>query len=279
MNILGIGQAGCRIAKQFDNFPQYTTFFVDTENENNYDNFFEISKHDTHEAHEENYAPLNFNIEGETTIVLAGSGKISGIILRLIKQFKNERISVLYIKPDLSTASEKEILRDRLVFGVLQQYARSNLLSRLYVVSNAAVESALEKISISTYWEDINNVIISTFHMLNVFNNTEPILSTFSEPGPTSKIATLGVVNYKTLNEKLFYDLNKPRLKKYYFGISEKTLNEEKDLLKRIRDYVKDKSDMEEKCTACFGIFSTNYEQDYVYVLQYASLIQEEELD
>ena len=76
-----------------------------------------------------------------------------------------------------------------------------------------AVESALEKISISSYWQDINNVIISTYHMLNVFENTEPILSTFSDPGVTSKIATLGVVNYKTLNEKLFYDLEKPRLK------------------------------------------------------------------
>ena len=115
--------------------------------------------------------------------------------------------------------------------------------------------------------------------MLNVFQYTEPILSTFSDPGETSKIATLGVVNYRTLNEKLFYDLRKPRLKKYYFGMSEKTLNEEKDLLHKIRNYVREKAEVEEKCTACFAIFPTNYEQDYVYTLQYASLIQEEEID
>ena len=92
-----------------------------------------------------------------------------------------------------------------------------------------------------------------------------------------NKIATLGVVSYKSLDEKIFYDLQKPRLKKYFFGISEKTLNEEKDLLQKIRSYVKDKS--EEKCSACFAIYSTNYEQDYVYVAQYASLIQEQNLD
>ena len=279
MNILGIGQAGCRMTKQFDNFPQYNTFFIDVKNEGSYKNFFKIEEQATHEEYEKNYKFLNLNVEEDTTIVLTGTGKISGIILRLLEQFKNKKLNILYIRSDLSTASEKEILRDRLVFGILQQYARSNLLSRLCVVSNMAVESALEKISISSYWQDINNVIISTYHMLNVFENTEPILSTFSDPGVTSKIATLGVVNYKTLNEKLFYDLEKPRLKKYYFGVSEKTLNEEKDLLQKIRTYVKDKAEMEEKCTACFGIFPTNYEQDYVYVLQYASLIQEEKID
>ena len=172
MNILGIGQAGCRIAKQFDNFPQYNTFFIDVKNEHNCKNFFEVQEQNTHEQYEENYKPLDLEeIRGETTVVLSGSGKISGMILRLLKQLKDRKLKILCVRADLSTASEKEVLRDRLVFGVLQQYARSNLLSRLYIVSNAAVEGALENISIPTYWEDINNVITSTFHMLNVLCN------------------------------------------------------------------------------------------------------------
>ena len=40
MNILGIGQAGCRMTKQFENFPQYNTFFIDVKNEGSYKNFF-----------------------------------------------------------------------------------------------------------------------------------------------------------------------------------------------------------------------------------------------
>jgi hypothetical protein len=280
MNILGIGQAGCKIAKQFETFPQYNTFFVDTKNEDNYKNFFKIEEQNTHEEYEKNYKYLDLKkIKGATTIVLAGSGKITGILLRLLKQLKEKELKILYVKPDLSVSSEKSILREHLVFGILQQYARSNLLSQLYVVSNIDVESVLEKIFIPTYWKDINNAIVSTYHMLNVYKNTEPLLNTFSEPGITCKIATLGVVNYKTLNEKLFYNLQKPRLKKYYFGVSEKTLNDEKDLLHKIRIFVEDKSKMEEKCTAGFGIFPTNYEQDYIYTVQYASLIQEEKID
>jgi hypothetical protein len=280
MNILGIGHAGCRIAKQFENFPQYNAFFIDVKNTENRKNFFNIEQQETHEEYEKNYRDLDLkNIKGETTVVLAGSGKITGILLRLLEQLKDRKLKVLYVKPDLTTCSEKGVLRENLVFGILQQYARSNLLSRLYTVSNTGVEAVLEKIFIPTYWEDINKAIASTYHMLNVFENTEPLLNTFSEPGPTFKIATLGVVNYETLKEKLFYDLERPRLKKYFFGISEKTLNEEKDLLQKIRTYIREKSGEEEKCVACFGIFPTNYEQDYGYTVQYASLIQEEKSD
>ena len=278
MNILGLGTAGCKIAKKLDNYSQYNAFFIDVRNDGECKNFFKIEEQSTHEDYESNYKPINLqDIVGETTLVTAGSGKITGLLLRLMEQLKNDKLTVLYIKPDMSAASEDAILREKVVFGILQQYVRSSLLSRLYIISNIATEAVLEKVSVVNYWDDINDVISSTFHMLNVFENTEPLLSTFTDVKKTNQIATLGVVGYKNLDEKIFYDLQKPRLKKYFFGISEKTLNEEKDLLQKIRSYVKDKS--EERCSACFAIYSTNYEQDYVYVAQYASLIQEQNLD
>jgi len=278
MNILGLGTAGCKIAKKLENYPQYNVSYIDVKNDGGYKNFFKIEEQSTHEDYETNYESINLqSIVGETTLITAGTGKITGLLLRLLEQLKNHKLTVLYIKPDMSTESEDAVLREKVVFGILQQYARSSLLSRLYIVSNIATEAVLEKVSVVNYWDDINNVISSTFHMLNVFENTEPLLSTLADAKKTSNIATLGVVSYKNLDEKIFYDLQKPRLKKYFFGISEKTLNEEKDLLQKIRSYVKDKS--EERCNACFAIYSTNYEQDYVYVAQYASLIQEQNLD
>jgi len=277
MNIVGLGNAGCKIAKDLEVHPQYNAFFIDTKNDG-YENFFKIEEQSTHEDYETNYKPLDLQkIVDETTLITAGSGKITGLLLRLLEQFKDHKLTVLYIKPDVSTMSEDDTTREKIVFGILQQYVRSNLLFRLYIVSNTAVEAVMDKISITNYWKDVNNIISSTYHMLNVFGNTEPLLSTLVEPKKINKIATLGVVSYKNLDEKIFYDLQKPRLKKYFFGISEETLNEEKDLLQKIRSYVKDRS--EEKCSACFAIYSTNYEQDYVYVAQYASFIQEQNLD
>mgnify|MGYP003677290429 FL=1 len=280
MNIIGIGSAGCKITQEFEEYAQYDTYYVDTENSyNETKNFVKVQEQPTHEEYEKNYKPLSElkNISGETVLIVAGSGNISGIVLSLLEQLKKEKLIVLYIKSDDFTASEEAAIKEKIVFGVLQQYARSNLIERLYIVSNTSVESVLGGATIVDYWKNINKVISSTYHMLNVFENTEPLLTSLSEPRETNRIATLGVVAFKNLDEKTFYDLQKPRLKKYFFGISEATLNEEKDLLQKIRVYIKSKS--EEKCTACFAVYSTNYEQDYAYVVQYASLIQEQNLD
>ena len=248
MNIMGVGQAGTAIAEQFENFPQYEVCFIDVKNKHNKKNFFRIKEQQSHEEYESNYKPLSLKkIKKNVTIIVSGAGKISGIVLRLIKQLGNRNISILYIKPDQSTCTEKQNLRHNLVSGVLQQYVRSNLLTNIFLVSNSHVERALDNISISNYWQDINNIICSTYHMINVFENTEPVLSSLVDPGKTSKIISLGVVGFETFNEKLFYELQSPRLKKYFFGVSQKTLSEEKDLLHRIRNYVKDKSEQEEK--------------------------------
>ena len=237
MNIIGIGQPGCRVTKQFEKYPQYELYFVDTKKQEGYKNFYKVTQRADHEEYEQKYKKFNFkNIKGDVTIVLSGSGRISGILLRLLEQLKSENLKVLYIKPDMRTADPKMIKREKTVFGILQQYARSNLLSSLYVISNPKVEAVYDSVNIPTYWDDINNVISSTYHMMNVFENTEPILST----------------------------------------IPENTLNEKKDLLHKIRDYVNSKS--KEFCSVGFAIYPTNYEEDYVYTAHYASFIQEQDL-
>tara|TARA_R110002074_G_scaffold146585_3_gene296195 strand:+ start:1924 stop:2757 length:834 start_codon:yes stop_codon:yes gene_type:complete len=276
MNVIGVGKTGCAIAKELSEYPQYNVYYVDAQNQKKYENFSKVKEQDSHEAYENNYRKIVFkNLPVSPTIVIfSGAGKIAGLVLRLLEQLKEHDLTVLYIKPDISLLSEDSVVRERIVSGILQQYARSSLLKNMCIVSNEQVERVLENVSIADYWRDINATIASTFHMLNVFDNTEPLLSTMSSPKETSKISTMGVVSYKSLDEKIFYELQKPRLKKYFFGISEKTLEREKDLLNKIRSYVKSKS--EEKCVACFAIYSTDYDQDYVYVSQYASFIQEE---
>ena len=101
MNIIGIGGPGCKIAAELANYPQYDTFFIDYEN---------------------NYKKLDFkNLTGETTIVLCGSGKISGIILRVLEQLKHLKPNIIYVKSDLSMADDKARTRDKIVFGILQE--------------------------------------------------------------------------------------------------------------------------------------------------------------
>ena len=139
-------------------------------------------------------------------------------------------ISVLYIKSDESKKSELYITRDRLVLGVLQEYARSNKLERMYLVSNKIVESVVGEVTIRNYWDEINKIVSSTYHMINVFKNTEPLLDSSVSLKDTIKITTFGVVNYKSGKEKIFYDLQNVRVKNYFYGINSKGLEDKKIL-------------------------------------------------
>ena len=277
MNLVGIGAAGCRIVDSFSVYPQYKRYYVDSDASNR-ENFFYIRPQASHEEYEAQYESLDFShVSGNVTVVLAGCGKISGVSLKLLQDLSHCDVTLLYIKADLVSADETAVTREKIVFGVLQEYVRSGLLDRMYIVKNSLVESVLGSVSIANYWQEINQVISSTYHMVNVFENTEPLLSTVTDDKDTIKICTMGVVAFSSFDEKTFYDLENARSKKYFFGISQKTLDEEKDLLHKIRSYVADKAG--EKCRSCFAIHSTDYEQNYVYVSHHASYVQEQNVD
>ena len=144
----------------------------------------------------------------------------------------------------------------------------------MYIVDNKKIEDVLEDLSIENYWDDINHVISSTYHMINVFKNTEALLTNFSPIIKTAKIATFGVVNFDTKKEKLFYDLKMARNKRYFFGINKELLKENKALLNDVRRFMDERSS--ENIEAGFSIYSTDYEHNYIYCAHYATLVQEE---
>ena len=277
MNIIGLGNAGCQIAKNFENYDQYSVFCVDVENKG-YSTFLPVKEQNSHHSYEKTYKKLNLSkCAGPVTLILSGAGKISGCTLRLLDEIKGKPITVIYIKSDEAPLSGDAALRERITMGILQQYARSTLFENMYIISNKCVEDVLENLSLKNYWEDINNVISSTYHMLNVFKHTEALLASAPSQGNTIRIGTFGVVNFETNKEKMFYDLTYPRIKKYFYGINEKTMDEDKELLHKIREFAQGQKD--EKVNVGFSIYSTSYEQNYVYATYHASCIQEEKLD
>tara|TARA_R110000824_G_scaffold103901_1_gene246654 strand:- start:12 stop:845 length:834 start_codon:yes stop_codon:yes gene_type:complete len=276
VNIVGLGKAGCQIADNFNEWPQYEVFCVDTENRG-YKNFIQIKEQKAHEDYEDSFKDFSVKgINGPTTLFVCGSGNISGMSLRLLEQVKDSELTIFYIKPDVDSLSKEHAMRHKVTFGVLQQYARSSVFSKMFIVDNKSVESILENISIADYWKNINHAISSTYNMIKYFENTEPLLSTFSHIGKTSRIATFSVVNFDTLSEKSFYKLQKPRFKRYFFGVNKETMQDEKDLLHKIREFIKGKTD--ENTHSSFSIYSTDYDYNYAYSIHYASMIQEENI-
>jgi hypothetical protein len=279
--IIGLGSAGCNIAMKFARYPQYKTIYIDTDNTLlsavDYEHYVSINRQNSHEDYEKNYTNLNFSgVSGHATLIIGGSGLISGASLRILEQLKSHSLSIIYIKPDLDIITEKARKRERIVFHVLQQYARSGNFERIYLVDNLKVEEIAGNVSIKSYWDKTNEIIASTIHMVNIFSNSTPEMSTFSNIPQTARISTFGMVDVETGEEKLFFDLESAREKLYYYAVNEKELAENASLFKKIVNQVKDQA--EEKTRASYGIYATQYDQNYVYTVHHATLIQGENI-
>jgi len=271
VKIIGLGQAGCRLAKAFGKFPQYETVGIDITR----DADITIKKRASHEDYEKHFPSLKRKLKfknEQVCVVVCGLGTISGGVLRLLEQLQDNELSVLYVQPDLALASETQQKQERIVRNVLQEYARSGALHMLYLVDNVLLEEGIGEVPILGYYDILNQAVANTMHMINVFSHTDPVIGNFVQPAEISRIATIGILNIEEEEEKWFYDLTRPRDVIYYYGINEEALKEDGTLFRKISDYVKAQAD--ESVNVSYGVFKTSYEQKYCYCIKYSSMVQ-----
>ena len=135
MRIIGLGNAGCNLARAFSKFPQYETIGIDSEK----DADVTIKKRKTHEEYDTNFPNLKRKLKfsnEEIMLILSGAGKISGGVLRLLEQLQTNKVTVLYIQSDLSLASETQKTQEKIVSNVLQEYARSGAIVAIWLFDN-----------------------------------------------------------------------------------------------------------------------------------------------
>jgi len=274
-NIIGIGKAGCAIADKFGEYSQYNVLKIDSDNIKE-KNYFKITKQKTMEDYENNVPSLKkfFKpIKDEVLIVVGGSGKISGITVRILEQLKHRDTSVLYIRPDISLLSDDKTKQDRVAFYVLQEFARSAMIKRMYVVSNENLEEILGDVPIVGYYNKLNDLLVSTVHMINIFENSSAVIDTHAETIlDVARISTFGILSEKN-KEKWFYSLDFAREKAYYYAINKKKLEEDGQLHKKIISQVRNFKTKQTKIT--YGVYETEYEQDFIYCKAHVSKIQD----
>ena len=275
MNIIGLGQAGCNIADMLSEYPQYKIYKIDVGIEGT--RCYDVKRQKGPEEYEKNVPSMKTffrGIKGETLFIVGGSGHISAMCLRIMEQIKDKcEISVLYIRPELSMLSKTKSLHEKATFNILQEFARSGLLGMLYLVSNTNLENILGNVPIIGYNNKINELLVSTIHMINVFKNSEPVMGKIEEPSEICRIATFGISEIEEGEEKFFFSLDNTTERCYIYGINEERLATEGGLKKKIIDRIKSTSS-EESIQVSFGVFPTNYQQDYCYTLNYTSIIQ-----
>lgn len=276
MIVVGLGKAGCNIAKAFSKFPQYETFGIDTDESAD----ITIRKKSSHEDYDENFPNLRRKLKfsnEDVSVIIAGSGLISGGSLRLLEQLNKNRLTVIYIQGDTAIMSEVQKKQEKIVRNVLQEYARSGIIESVIMISNSALEHSIGDMSIIGYYDTLNQAIVNTIHMINVFKHTEPVIGNFIHPANTSRIATVGIVDItdedeRNHTEKWFYPLTGVRDVVYYYGISEDDLKNDGTLFRKINNFVKSRVD--DALNVSYGVFKTTYEQKYCYCIRYTSVVQ-----
>ena len=273
--IIGLGRAGCAIADKFAEYSQYSVYKLDVGLKKG-PSTFPLKEYKNIENYEKNLPNLKQffkDVGGDILFVVAGGGKVSSASLAVLEYLQNCKINLIYIKPDLSFLGKEQELIERTIFNVFQEYTRSGLFEKMFIISNEMIESIFNGFPIKNYYKKINESVVSTLHMINLFNHVDSISDTFSDPPAGAKISTIGFVDLEKNDDHVFFSLDNVSDIVYYYAYNSKKLEEDNTLFKNIKDSIKDKT--KEGVRVTYGIFETDYEQDYIYCVNHSSVIQE----
>jgi len=268
MLIVGLGTAGCKISELFKQHKQYEIVQLDAGKG--------IKKQQAVEDYDSiNYRPRKKAIKSATEGILfvCGSGKVAGATLRVLDGLKHVRMQVVYICPDIEYLSKEDKVRHRVHYNVLQQYARSGMISELILIDNKLLLEAIGHGTVYEYYKKVNYFIYSALHTLNYCKNVEPDFNSVHSPSEISKISTIGYGEIEKNEEKLFFLLDNITETSYIININEDDLNNDIDLLPNIKAIVADNKKLDRETS--FAIWSTSEDKNYYYTKHYTHFIQE----
>ncbi len=281
--ILGIGNVGCNVVQHLSKYPVYECYYISNEIKKTSKYKFSLPYAESPEEYENSdLSKLHKwidKIKESCTVFVCGASDSSAISLRALESLykKNVKMDIVYFMPEVEVLSEVKTLHERSVRGVLQNFARSGLFQKMCLISNVELEKLAGSTNVFDYFDQINHVFASTYYMMDVFKNTKPITSTFKKPKESSRITTIGLSSLEDLEDRLLFPFKQEVDMVYYYGINENKLKTEENLFRKITDKVKSKITKDVKVS--FGIYPTQYEDDYVYVEYFSPKIQEIILD
>lgn len=273
MFVLGIGEAGKNIASEVAQISNLKAVCVDTDGC--------VPKKKTHEEYEKSgpsvAKKLKLPKDKDVTVVVCGAGKVSGLTLSLLETLKNKNITVIYIMPDPFMLSKTQKLQHNVVFGVLQEYARSGLFESMCIVSNKDIEAFVGSASISNMYEKINNMVANFIVSLHWFKNTKPVIGSMHEPKEISRIRTVAIQEINSGEPNEFYKLENVTEIGLYYSASEEMIKSEENFLTNIRERVILYNKNEIDCS--FGVWQNESDTSFIYSIMHTHFIQQPEVN
>ena len=282
MYLISIGQQAARVASHFQGMNKsfkLTKIGVDSE-EYTVCIPSQLSPEDYENKTDFNiFSRLFSSIEDneENNIIVAVSGEfVSAITLRLLKEItrENRKITIIYLQPNFNFSTEVVKKHSRVLSGVLQEYARSGMLNDLYLFDYAILDELLIDSPIPYYEEKKAQMVAHSFtSIMAMSNNLENIhVDRRSEVSEHQRIKTIGTIDSDLKEEHLFYPMQEIENKIYYFGVSEKTMQGDKELLAKVNKFVIDRKKTGQESS--FAIYSSPTEYDLYYAVYYTGEVQ-----
>jgi len=279
MNIIGLGKAGCSIAELFKQYSQYTVFKIDSDEKlKRKKNCLFVPKQSSVELYDANPVDISRIVKNmddeEIYFITCGCGKISACALWILRQLEGKKINIVYIKPDTSSIDDKSKLVNRAHFHILQEYTRSGIFEKMYIVDNKKVPEIIGKTSILNFYPKINQFIVSTIHWLNIYMNTEPVFDTYREEYVSSRICSFGILDLAEETVVDTYDIKKYNQIKYFYGVNRITIENDEELIEKLSRITSSDS---EGVSVSYGVYPTDLEVGFSIALKSSSEIQLEE--
>jgi len=244
ISVIGLGCAASKIVEKFKQTKNYNVYQLNNEIQRSSKYKYKLKAYQEPEDYEKNIPNLKkffANVDDAVQFYVMGSSFSSNYSLGVLQQLEGKKIDVFYIQPDTEMMTGVPKILDKIVFSILQEYARSGLLNSFTAISNIMVEKSIGSIPIKTYYDKINDSIFSTVHYVNYFNHAEPEIGMTSRPLNINRIRTVGLLDPKNLQEKWLFDLDMERDICYYLCINKDRLENEGGLHKKIVDMLKQK--------------------------------------
>jgi len=276
ISIVGLGNAASRVAEKFKKTKNYNVYTMNDKVQRNSKYKFKLKSYENAEEYEKNIpnvAKFFAEIDDHVQFFVVGSSYSSNYSLGVLEQLKNKKVDLFYIAPDTELMTGIPKVLDKVVFSILQEYARSGLLNSFTPLSNTMIEKSIGNIPIKSYYEKINESIFSTVHYINYFTHAEPEIGMISKPLDINRIRTYGVIDPKNLEEKWLYNLDMERDLCYYLCINKDKLENEGGLHKKIVDMLKEKPHNAFRRIS-YAIYETEHD-DFGLCVAHTNAIQE----
>lgn len=276
-SVIALGNLANEMIKGFGAYPEYDFYRIAT-NIKNGKNAYKLESQPSAEEYEKNTPDLKkflTKAQSDVIFVCTGAEAESACSLRILESIRDRNVTILFLQKDLDLVSPIEEMQNKVCSQVLQNYTRSDLFDNMILVDMNMVDGILGDIPVSEYLQRQSELITSTYHMIQVFRHSNPVMGNMLPSEKPNKISTLGVTNIDEKDDKWLFSLDKAFEIYYLYAVNENVLNSDKRLLKKIKSQVKNRS--QENTKVMFGIYPTDYENNFVYCLANTKFIQGEE--